>query len=235
MAFVRSYYGEEEDAEEDALRQIRKFYDFVTAEDVSKLIEGLPLIWGRGGVGTWWRTMDNKPLPGTCPGDFKQRHPVNNEWCQFCGWIKRWIKIDDLKYNIETVLYPEPDEGHFFTLIETDLEIAGRVSFILAPSALIAGSDARMHWRWLADNDPARVIEALGQEAMARWALHKPQEPDMPGAPNDLRSFIGFLGWLSNHAEAGLAIDHVARNVQDYHEGLEQDIGFAPKVAFRCS
>ena len=36
--------------------------------------------------GNWWETMDEAPSPENCPGQYGHRHPVNNSWCQFCGW-----------------------------------------------------------------------------------------------------------------------------------------------------
>jgi len=45
-----------------------------------------PPAWGRGGVGTWWERLNEKPTPETCPGDRVGKHPVNGSWCQVCGW-----------------------------------------------------------------------------------------------------------------------------------------------------
>jgi len=36
--------------------------------------------------GNWWETMAECPTPETCPGQYGHPHPVNEKWCQMCGW-----------------------------------------------------------------------------------------------------------------------------------------------------
>jgi len=47
-----------------------------------------PPTWGKGGVGSWWERLEEKPTPENCPGDSTGKHPVNGSWCQVCGWIQ---------------------------------------------------------------------------------------------------------------------------------------------------
>lgn len=38
------------------------------------------------GNGSWWERLEVKPTPDKCPGGTVRKHPVNNSWCQVCGW-----------------------------------------------------------------------------------------------------------------------------------------------------
>jgi hypothetical protein len=65
----------------NATRTIRKYYpQFVPTEE---LIDNTPL-----SIGDWWAKLEERPTPETCPGEYGMKHPVNGEWCQFCGWRK---------------------------------------------------------------------------------------------------------------------------------------------------
>ncbi|MFA5401259.1 MAG: hypothetical protein WC359_12500 [Dehalococcoidia bacterium] len=35
----------------------------------------------------WWTIMEERPTPDKCPGEYGKPHPVNGDWCQFCGWM----------------------------------------------------------------------------------------------------------------------------------------------------
>ena len=60
---------------------IRKYYpEFVPSQE---LINNPPK-----SNGDWWTRLDKRPTPDTCPGDMGHKHPLNGEWCQFCGWHK---------------------------------------------------------------------------------------------------------------------------------------------------
>ncbi len=65
-----------------ATRFIRKYYpDFIPT---------LGMLKGDGyGRGTWWERLENKPTPEQCPGEDFREHPVNNTWCQVCGWRQK--------------------------------------------------------------------------------------------------------------------------------------------------
>jgi hypothetical protein len=43
--------------------------------------------YGKGGVGTWWERLAERPTPNECPGEHWQKHPANGTWCQVCGWV----------------------------------------------------------------------------------------------------------------------------------------------------
>ena len=45
-----------------------------------------PPKWGNGSGGTWWERLTSKPTPESCPGYHNNKHPVNETWCQVCGW-----------------------------------------------------------------------------------------------------------------------------------------------------
>jgi hypothetical protein len=36
--------------------------------------------------GNWWEVLAENPGPDNCPGQYGHSHPVNGNWCQFCGW-----------------------------------------------------------------------------------------------------------------------------------------------------
>jgi len=36
--------------------------------------------------GNWWERCAEKTEPKDCPGQYDRKHPVNGNWCQFCGW-----------------------------------------------------------------------------------------------------------------------------------------------------
>lgn len=64
---------------------IRSFYP--EHEPDVELIENAP----ECSEGDWWEVYDHKPSPEECPGTARwgrsgRPHPVNNSWCQMCGW-----------------------------------------------------------------------------------------------------------------------------------------------------
>jgi hypothetical protein len=36
--------------------------------------------------GNWWETLESRPTPETCPGQYSMKHPCNITWCQMCGY-----------------------------------------------------------------------------------------------------------------------------------------------------
>lgn len=37
----------------------------------------------------WWTILEERPTPDKCPGQYGEPHPVNGDWCQFCGWTAK--------------------------------------------------------------------------------------------------------------------------------------------------
>lgn len=67
----------------DGVRFIRKYYlEFTPTTD---LLQGNDAY---GKEGTWWERHIVKPTPEQCQGESWQKHPVNGDWCQVCGWHK---------------------------------------------------------------------------------------------------------------------------------------------------
>ena len=69
----------------NAVVTIRRFYPNYQPE--TDLIANPP-VWGAGGLGDWWQTEAEAPTPENCrPRDLDRPHPVNVDWCQWCGWV----------------------------------------------------------------------------------------------------------------------------------------------------
>jgi hypothetical protein len=47
-----------------------------------------PPPWGKGGDGEWWTVLAERPTPEQCEParGVSGRHPLNGQWCQWCGW-----------------------------------------------------------------------------------------------------------------------------------------------------
>ena len=72
---------------------LEHFPDFPRDDLYTLCTTSLPHGKGKGGDGTWWEVLEEKPTPATCPGDAPKgrpgRHPFNafnGTWCQVCGW-----------------------------------------------------------------------------------------------------------------------------------------------------
>jgi hypothetical protein len=68
-----------------AYLSVREYYP--EHEPDIELIENAP----EYSEGDWWEVYDHKPSPEECPGTARwgrsgRPHPVNNTWCQLCGW-----------------------------------------------------------------------------------------------------------------------------------------------------
>jgi len=58
----------------------KRFYPAITTE-LYETLESQPY-----STSTWWERFAKCPTPEECPGAMGCRHPVNNTWCQVCGW-----------------------------------------------------------------------------------------------------------------------------------------------------
>jgi hypothetical protein len=67
-----------------AVRIIRSFYPEYTPDADQGLISNPPKQVG----GCWWETEATQPTPETCRPRSCEPHPINGEWCQWCGWHK---------------------------------------------------------------------------------------------------------------------------------------------------
>lgn len=65
-----------------AVRNIRKFYPDYEPE--IELINTPPKAYGK--EGNWWETDAMQPAPDQCRPRSIGRHPINGNWCQWCGW-----------------------------------------------------------------------------------------------------------------------------------------------------
>ena len=67
---------------------IRRYYpEFVPTDDLINVRFERP--------GNWWETLAKCPSPGTCPGQYSMKHPVNGAWCQMCGWSEKKPTVKD--------------------------------------------------------------------------------------------------------------------------------------------
>jgi hypothetical protein len=71
----------------EAVILIRRYYPDWTPTDNEAdaiLFGDVPL--GYEQSGQWWETESERPTPENCKPRSCGPHPVNNTWCQFCGW-----------------------------------------------------------------------------------------------------------------------------------------------------
>ena len=64
-----------------AVRWIQKFYPEYQPD--KELIKNPPKY-----TTTWWERYSECPTPENCPGGMGKKHPLNDSWCQVCGWHK---------------------------------------------------------------------------------------------------------------------------------------------------
>lgn len=67
-----------------AVRVIRSFYPEYSPDADLWLIDNQP----DSISGMWWETEAERPTPEQCRPRSVGPHPVNGEWCQWCGWRK---------------------------------------------------------------------------------------------------------------------------------------------------
>lgn len=64
-----------------AVHYVRRYYPELSVEALTPYITTVPR-----SPGNWWETLPECPSPDACPGQYSKAHPVNGNWCQFCGW-----------------------------------------------------------------------------------------------------------------------------------------------------
>ena len=114
----------------------------------------------------------------------------------------------------------------YLPIIELD---DGR-EYHVARDAEHAGEEAVANWREMAENDPEEFICIVGKETLVAWALGRWAGP----GSTMVRSLAEWFELVASvPAEEFASYDHEEVQLGRYSEELEEELGFAPAVAYR--
>lgn len=156
------------------------------------------------------------------------------DWCQTPEPAAEVCEADDV----------DDDPGALITIAGVRHEIdfvdkfgggarieCGGETYMVFPDADVAGQAAREFWEQLASDDPAEFRCIVGEENLIAWAMGQHAGP----GSRSVASLSEWLDlWLDTPEEHWASYDGEEQEVDGFTAEAEDEIGFAPTVAYRC-